>query len=130
MAEKASVIKDLVAQGELSKEEASMLFQQLHQGERAEMVAYNPKGARFNAFFEKARYVFNHELAYEHYQDRKDLEEGIKHTIGLVAFGATGIIDGSLEGIVYMATEIAETGSFALARTANRIKSGWERGLR
>jgi hypothetical protein len=125
MTESPRDIRDMLNRGEISPGEAADLYRKLHGG--GEVTHYSPKKGRFNAI---ARKTFNHQLAYEHYEERKDIEEGFKHMTGTVFFGATGIIDGALEGVVYMATEIMETASFAITRSINRIRSGAERGWR
>ena len=129
---KSIEIKNKLANGEINTEQAAVMFQELH-GNEGNIVAFKPrKDGGFSAIAryvkDQKNYVFNHQMAYDHYLDRKDLEEGIKHTIGLVAFGATGLIDGTVEGCIYLASELVESASFAISRTINRTKSGWVRG--
>src|SRR3990167_11379273 len=121
-------IRDRLNGGGITPEAAAGLFQQLHD-EPAEILAVVPReGGRFNALAIKTRYVFDHTRAQEHYEDRKDVEEGLKHMAGTIFYGATGIIDGTAEGMVYLASEVAETASFAVSRTINRVREGWKRG--
>jgi len=75
-----------------------------------------------------AEYVFDHRQADNHYLDRKDVEEGLKHVTGLMAYGATGIIDGAIEGAIYLATEVLEDFTYLLARSARRSVDGLKRG--
>ena len=46
----------------------------------------------------------------------------------MVFYGATGVMDGAVEGVVYLSTEIVESFSFGAARLINRVQEGWKRG--
>src|SRR3989304_6201584 len=74
-------IREGLTEGNITSEDAALMFQEMHNG--GEIVAYNQRGP--NRFTALGRYVFDHQLTYQHYSDRKDLEEGVKHIIGTVA---------------------------------------------
>lgn len=118
-----------VERGVIPPEEAERLFRQLH-GREGEIIAYGSHPNRFNAIVRVKDYVFDHQRAFDHYLDRKDFEEGIKHMVGYVFFGASGIIDGASEGVIYLATELAENLSYFTARTIRRLGEGWQRGMK
>ena len=130
-------IKDLVDQGKISPGDGAAMFGQRHEVAEVPTEIITPKRQGPTklqlvgwAVADKTKSTFNSRNSELHYQARRDIEEGFKHIVGIPIYAATGIIDGALEGGVYLVSEVAEDLTYLVARTGTRMRQGWERGKR
>ena len=112
---KPSQIKNMLDQKEITPQQAIQMFQASNQEHLSSpIVKIHP-----HTLYTRDQ---------QHYMTRMNLEENLRHYAALPIYGAVGIVDGILDGVIFGATEIAEDLSFGLTRIVYRFKDGWERG--
>lgn len=104
-------IKDKVASGEMSPQDAVTLFR-----ERPHEAPIYQSGAFISIDHER------------HYRMRVEMEEKTAHIMALIIAPIVGIADGALESLFYAVSELAEDVAWGTARIAKRVKEGTERG--
>lgn len=112
-------VRDLAEEGRITPEQAGQMFQ-LIRSNRPDIGDMQIKQKRFT-FNQKAPPGYYHEI-------RKEKERKARHIVGTPVYIAAGMADGIMDGIIYLAGELAEDISFGISRTKKRVKDGWERG--
>lgn len=74
--------------------------------------------------------LFDHKNENLHYDIRRDVEEGVRHLVGLPIYAVIAAIDAGIDALGYGISEITEDATFIASRTLRRAKAGWERGKR
>jgi hypothetical protein len=99
-----------------------------------EIMTRDPDVVRLNAFRIMGQAVrdwkedtFNHNNALAHYEKRMDLEEGVRHIIGLPVYGAIAGIDAVLDALGFGISEVVEDVTFTTGRVIYRARDGWRR---
>jgi hypothetical protein len=119
-------IRDRINNGKLEPEQAIKLFKGLHQQEVAPVVYQGME--RESRLKRIGMDLFNHNNAQAHYEQRMDLEEGVRHAVGLPIYGAVAGVDAVVDALSFGVTEIVEDTTFLISRTIFRARDGWERG--
>lgn len=139
-----------VQAGEMSNEEALAMWRAGHESNAGAMVPIEPQVEHVRGiqdapiFFPKIKVSDRNELArvrsdlalvvegvsMQHEYERQRIEEGARHVIALPAVALLGVADGALEAVGYGISELAETITYTITRTARRVKEGFERGRR
>jgi hypothetical protein len=78
-------------------------------------------------FSQGMRELFNHNNADLHYEQRMDLEEGIRHSLGLPVYGLIAGIDSIIDALGFGISEVVEDVTFTTGRVIYRAKDGWDR---
>ena len=111
---KPSEIRDLITQGKISPEQGMQMFQQSHKDNPKTLTKIHPQNL--------------YARDQQHYITRMNLEENLRHISATPIYGAVGIADGILDGLIFGATELAEDISFGITRIIYRFRDGGERG--
>ena len=126
-------IRELVAQGKITPDRGMQALD-LVQPQGREMVVSDPEVIRVNAFRIMGQAVrdwkedtFNHNNALAHYEKRMDLEEGVRHIIGLPVYGAIAGIDAVLDALGFGISEVVEDVTCTTGRVMYRARDGWRR---
>lgn len=126
-------IKDALVKGEINHEQAITLFKkntQVATKEPAQVAEYLPPRPSQGVLVLQriGGELFNHNNADQHYEQRMDLEEGIRHAVGMPIYGAIAAVDAVVDAASFGITEIVEDATFLASRTIYRAKDGWQRG--
>ncbi len=137
-------IRDLVSAGRITVEQAQALWEGEHDTNQGELVPEEPQGIQHApivnvpeiqvqdreqlAMVRQDLALIVESTSVRHEYQRQMVEEKTRHYAALPIIAAMGIADGAAEGIGYSISEIAETFTYTLTRTARRIKEGFERG--
>ena len=116
---KKDKIDRLLAEGKITSEQATALEKKV---ETSAITVVEPIRIRTNPP------LFDHTRADEHYEQRMDLEEGVRHALGLPVYGLIAGIDSIIDAIGFGITELCEDVTFTASRIIYRSKDGWERG--
>lgn len=64
----------------------------------------------------------------EHFARRMEIEENVRHGIGMIGYGIIGAVDGVIDTVSFGVGEIAEDIAFGITRVIYRIRDGIQRG--
>jgi hypothetical protein len=112
---KEEKVQKLLAQGKITQEQANVLMVKVPQATILEATPYKVP-------------LFNHNYADQHYEQRMDLEEGVRHALGLPVYGLIAGIDSIIDAIGFGITELVEDFTFTTSRVIYRARDGWTRG--
>ena len=123
MKETPSSIRNKLQIGEIQPEQAVELFKGLHQ----EISPFQEPQQVIQLRRTRVE-LFNHNNSDLHYEQRMDLEEGIRHAVGMPIYGAFAAVDAVIDAAGFIVGELVEDVTFTTTRIVYRARDGIERG--
>lgn len=121
-------IRDAVDRGEIEPSRAALIFQGLRRQKNLRVPA-GQASTQGEVMIRLKDYNWTQRAPDKfYYEKRKETERVFRHMVGTPIYAAAGAIDGAVDGLVYLASELSEDLGMATSRIPRKFKEGFDRG--